>query len=208
MPVLKKISSHFGRTADESPNTDLAKELVKTKDTSAIKELVENLWNKDIKIRYDCILVLFEIGYTNPELIADYAEKFIKLISDEKNRMVWGAMIALSTIAALKADTLWDNLNDIIAAIDNGSVTTIDFGVKTLAGIASAKQEYNKKIFPMLIEKLKNCKPKTVPTYAESIYIAVNDNNEDEFFGVIKDRKADLSSSQMTRLKKFLKKIK
>jgi hypothetical protein len=43
--------------------------------------------------------VLYELGYLAPELIADYVGDFIKLLKHENNRIDWGGMIALSTVA-------------------------------------------------------------------------------------------------------------
>ncbi len=53
--------------------------------------------------------VLYEIGYLTPELIADYADDFLKLLRSKNNRMVWGGMIALATIAETKPREIWKN---------------------------------------------------------------------------------------------------
>ena len=38
-----------------------------------MREIAENLWNKDKNIQADCIKVLYEVGYIEPPLIAQYA---------------------------------------------------------------------------------------------------------------------------------------
>ena len=58
---------------------------------------------KTAKIASDCIKTLYEVGYLKPELIAPYVGDFLKLIKSRENRLVWGGMLALSTIAALKS---------------------------------------------------------------------------------------------------------
>ena len=45
MDVIKQLAISLGRR-DEVPNIDLAKKIVKSRDATAVKELVENLKNK------------------------------------------------------------------------------------------------------------------------------------------------------------------
>ena len=84
--------------------------LAQTRNAADIREIAENLWNKEPNIQSDCLKVLYELGYLAPELIADYADDFLKLLKHRNNRMVWGGMIALSTIATLKADEIFAHL--------------------------------------------------------------------------------------------------
>ncbi|MCB0545469.1 MAG: hypothetical protein KDC70_18225, partial [Saprospiraceae bacterium] len=60
MSILDKLSTSLNRR-DEVPNQELAKKILKTKDKKAIKELAENLENKNKGIQSDCIKVLYEI---------------------------------------------------------------------------------------------------------------------------------------------------
>ena len=46
--VISKLASSLNRK-DEVPNQELAQEIIKSNDKKAIKELVENLSNRDIK---------------------------------------------------------------------------------------------------------------------------------------------------------------
>lgn len=84
----------------------------------------------------DCLKMLYEIGYLKPELVAPYAGDFLKLLRSRKNRLVWGAMIALSTVAGLVADESYPHVAEIQRAITEGSVITVDAGVLTLARLA------------------------------------------------------------------------
>src|SRR4030042_687161 len=98
MSVLRRLASAKARR-DEAPNKELAKDLAKRKDRAAIGELAANLKSPDPEIRSDCVKVLYETGALDPELIADYAEEFLGLLGSKNNRMVWGGMTALATIA-------------------------------------------------------------------------------------------------------------
>src|SRR5262245_20438651 len=119
MTVLNKIAHLQGRR-DEVPNQELARELAAAKDLAGIREIADNLWNRDKNIQSDCLKVLFEIGALDPQLIAPYADDFLKLLSGANNRLVWGAMTALAAIAAVEPGRLFARKAAIIHAIDEG----------------------------------------------------------------------------------------
>jgi len=203
MKVIEKLASMQGRK-DDIPNQELAREIAQNQDEEAIRVIVQNLENKDKNIQSDCIKVLYEIGYINPQLIQQYVDEFLMLIDSKNNRLVWGGMIALSTIATLKSDRIFEAIDKIYHAIKNGSVITVDNGIKTLARIASVKEEYNREIFPFLIKHLKTCRPKDIPQHAEFISVAVTNHNKSEFLKVLEQRKEILKPSQLKRVNKVI----
>lgn len=204
MFTLDKLACSLGRR-DEAPNQELARELIANRDTDGIREVAEGLASKDSAIRADCVKVLYEAGYLAPELVAPYALEFVKLLKSRDNRLVWGGMIALSTVAPLAADALYPHLADIQKAFQTGSVITKDGGVLTLAGIAAANPAYNREIFPFLLEHLRTCRPKDVPQHAEKTLSAVNAENKVEFIAVLEKRLEDMLGGQVTRVKKVIK---
>jgi hypothetical protein len=204
MSVLNRIA-HFQNRRDEVPNQELARDLAAKKDKTGVREIAENLWNKDKNIQADCIKVLYEIGYIDPSLIADYADEFLKLLKSKNNRLVWGGMIALGTVADYKADVVFAHLAEIQQAMKAGSVITMDNGVLTLARAASKSSDYNKTIFPYLLQHLKTCRPKDVPQHSEKTLPAVNGANKNEFIKTLEKRMEDLSGSGLARVKKVIK---
>ncbi len=204
MSVLNRLACSLGRR-DEVPNQELARDLAARKDKAGIREIAENLWNKDKNIQADCIKVLYETGYVEPALIAPYAEDFVKLLKSKNNRLVWGGMIALGVVAKLSADVVFKHFEEIKKAMDAGSVITKDNGVKVLADAASAKAEYNKVMFPYLLNHLKTCRPKDVAQHTEKTLSAVNASNKMEFIKALEKRMEDLSGSGLTRVKKVVK---
>lgn len=206
MSVLNKIAFYQNRR-DDVPNQQLAKELAQTENKSGIAELASNLQNKNKNVQSDCLKVLYEIGYLKPELIADCVSDFLGLLKSKNNRLVWGSMIALATIADKKPKEIYDNLEDVISIVDKGSVITVVWGVKALAKVAAADKTYKQKIFPFLLKQLKNCIPRDLPVHVESILPALDDQNKQEVLRIIEARKSELSSSQLARLKKVTKKI-
>ena len=204
MSVLNRLASLQNRR-DEVPNQELARDLASRKDKTGIREIAENLWNKDKNIQADCIKVMYEIGYIEPELIAGYAEDFIKLLKSKNNRLVWGAMGALVAAAKIDPDTIFKNLDVIKKAKATGSVITVDNAISVLALTASANPKYNAVIFPDLILHLASCRPKEVPQHAERTLPAVNAHNKNEFIKVLEKRTEDLSGGGLSRVKKLIK---
>ena len=203
MSVLNRIA-YLQNRRDEVPNQELARELAEQKDRAGIHEIAENLWNQDKNIQADCIKVLYEIGYIDPSLIADYAEDFLKLLRSRNNRLIWGGMIALSTVAGLKADVIHAHLDEILKAMYAGSVITVDNAVKTLS-LAASNEAYRPDIFPHLLEHLRTCRPKDVPQHSEKSLPAVDASNKAVFIAVLEKRMEDLSASQISRVRKVIK---
>ena len=189
------------------PNKELAKELADTKNLTGIDEIAKNLWRKNKSVSSDCLKVLYEIGYINPDLISEYVDEFLNLLKSKINRMVWGAMIALATIAERKSAEIWTNINDVTNAVENGTLITIVWGIKTLARVASTNKEYNECIFPFLIDQLKKSIPRDLLLHTESILPAVNSENKKELLAVLDSRKSEFKPSQTARFRKLLRKL-
>src|ERR1044072_1659055 len=121
MSVLHKLASALNRR-DEVPNQELACEILRSKDQRAVKELVENLANEDKRIQSDCNKVLYEIGAGEPALIAPYCREFGKLLDSKNNRLVWGAMTALDSIASSEPKGVFGLLSAILKAAAGDAV--------------------------------------------------------------------------------------
>ncbi len=204
MSILNRLASSQNRR-DEVPNQELARDLATRKDKAGIREIAENLWNKDKKIQADCIKVLYEVGHIEPKLIAGYAEDFVKLLKSKDNRLVWGAMTALAEVAKADADVVFKNLDAIKKAKETGSVITIDNAISALAFTSAANDKYGKVIFPYLLQHLSSCRPKEVPQHSERTFPAVNSKNKNEFVKILEKRVEDLNGGGLARVKKLIK---
>ncbi|MFZ5880527.1 MAG: hypothetical protein ACOY0R_14255 [Chloroflexota bacterium] len=204
MSTLDRLACSLGRR-DEVPNQELARDLAAQKDAAGIREIAEALWSKDRNIQADCLKVLYEIGYLDPSLIADYVEDFVKLLKSRNNRLVWGGMIALGLAAKANPDAVFKNLDAIQKAKEAGSVITVDNAVAALANTAAANMTYNAAIFPYLLEHLKTCRPKEVPQHAEKTLPAVTSANKAGFIAVLEKRMEDQSGGGLARIKKVIK---
>jgi hypothetical protein len=204
MSALDQIA-WFQNRRDEIPNQLLAKQLAESSDQEGIAEIARNLTNSEANIQSDCLKVLYETGYLNPQLIAPYADDFLKLLTHRSNRMVWGGMIALATIAHLQSEVLIAHEADIRHSMENGSVITVDNATKILSTLAKASSSYRKKIFPYLLQHLDTCRPVDFPRYAESILLAVDEDNKAEFRAVLEKHLPLLSGARAVRTRKVLK---
>jgi len=202
--VIDKLAHSLGRR-DEVPNQELARDLATKKDKRGIREIAENLWNKDRNIQADCIKVLYEVGYIEPKLIAEYTDDFVKCLRNKNNRLAWGGMTALAEIAKADPDAVFKHLDAIKKAKETGSVITVDNAISTLAWTAAGNKKYNETIFPFLLKHLSSCRPKEVPQHAEKTMPAVNASNKVDFIKVLDKRMEDLSGGGLTRVKKVIK---
>lgn len=202
--VLNQLAYFQGRR-DEVPNQLLAKELAAKKNKKGIAEIADNLWSENADIQGDCIKVLDEIGLINPELVADYVGDFLRLLSHKNNRLVWGGMAALASIAYLRPDEIYKQLSAVREAMESGSVITMDNGVKVLAMVAASSQARNKKVFPYLLAHLATSRSKEIPQHSEKTLPAVTANNKAEFIATLEKRLKQLTPPQLKRVQKVIK---
>ena len=204
--MIEKIAFNLGRN-DEEPNIDLAIELINSNDLEGIEEIVNGLINKKEQLANDCIKVLYEIGEIKPELIATYVLDFIQLLKSKNNRLVWGSMTALSKITFLKPKQIFENLETIINAYENGSVITRDNSVSVFAELAKADKKYEKIMLKKIIQHLETCRPKEVGQHSERAFICINEENSKKFISTLLRRRDNLSDSQKKRIDKLINNI-
>jgi hypothetical protein len=206
MTIISKLACSLGRR-DEVPNQELAREILKSKNIKAIRELVDNLANKDKNVQSDCIKVLYEIGEQQPELIADYEKDFLALLESKNNRLVWGAMTALDYIASINPARIYRNLAKILTASDNGSVITKDHAVAILIKLAGDKRYANDALV-LLLDQLRSCATNQLPMYADNALRAIPDRSKKSFIKVLTLRLGDLEKeSQRKRVGKVIAKL-
>lgn len=206
MSILTRLATALNRR-DEVPNQELAAEIVRKKDASAVRELVANLANRDKGIQSDCIKVLYEIGAREPKLIAKYSAVFGELLGGKNNRLVWGAMTALDQIALSAPKEIHALLPKVIATANAGSVITRDHAVGILTKLGTLKP-YADECFKLLIEQLKSSPNNQLPMYAEMSLAVGTDKNKPALHAVLTKRLGGLEKqSQRKRVEKVLKRL-
>jgi hypothetical protein len=206
MTWISKIA-FYRNVRNEIPNQELARELAETDNIPGIKEISDYLYDKNTSVSSDCIKVLYEIGYIKPELIQDYVDTFLKLLESKNNRMKWGSMIALSTIAQLKADDIYKKIDLVLLTIKNGTIITEVAGIKTLVKVSIKNKQYNDNLLPVLFDYLEKCRPIDFATRVDTILPVITNSDEKEIIDRIIDLKtSELSDSQAKKLKTVLNK--
>lgn len=203
MAVIDRLACMLGRR-DEVPNQELASDLVRRKDRKGIREIAENLRNPDRNIASDCIKVLYEVGEREPSLASQYAGEFLALLGSTNNRMVWGAVSGIASIAHLAADELFPHHEEIVRAVECGSVITQDKGIAALAVIAAAAPRYRKAIVPFLLRHLDTCRPKDIPQHSEKSLVAVDRTTRAQFVAILNKRFDSLTPPQQKRVAKVI----
>jgi hypothetical protein len=204
--MIEQISYHLGRN-DEEPNIQLAKRLVSADDEKGIAEIAKGLDDANEAVANDCIKVLYEVGYRKPQLILPYANQFLGKLKSKNNRMVWGACIALSHIAEPACETLYRELDTLIKVYEKGSVITRDNSVSIFAGIIVGNRKFSARVFPIIIEHLRTCRPKEVGQHAERAFVCIDKTNAEKFKNVLMERYDVLIDSQKKRVDALLRKI-
>jgi hypothetical protein len=206
MTVLNQLAS-VNNIRNTEPNKELASTIIKSSDKKAIKELAENLSNKDKNIQSDCIKVLYEIGEQKPELIAEYDKEFLDLLDNKNNRLVWGAMTALDCVAAINPKGIYKHLSTILDIAEKGSVITKDHGVGILTKLAAEKQ-YADTALVLLLDVMKRAATNQLPKYAEDAVLVITDKYKKDFVKALSARLEDFEKeTKKVRLQKVIKKL-
>jgi len=206
MTVINQIAFYQNRR-DEIPNQVLAHHLAEKEDHAGIREIVGHLSDKNSAIASDCVKVLYEIGYLKPELISKYSKEFLGLLNSRNNRMVWGAMIALSTIASMTADEIWGSLDLILKTIAAGTIITQVSGIKTLIHLAAVRPEYKERLMPILMKSLAEARPVDFVTRLEVLLpVMGTPTDHEQMMAVIQKKTKELTPAQQKRLTAIIRK--
>ena len=204
MSVLDQLAAALGRN-DEQPNVDLAERLAANPDKAAIAELVATLTTGPTVVANDAIKVLYELGERRPELVADHADAFFATLTSKNNRLVWGGMSALDTIAAISGSALAKRQPEILAAAEKGSVIAKDKAVSILAKLVAAGHA---KALPALLAMIETAAVNQLPMYAEMAAPAIDRSHQAAFVAIITKRLATIDQpAKRARLEKLLRKL-
>lgn len=207
MPVIDYLASTLARR-DEAPNIALAERLTAQNDAAAIAELCTLLRHKSKDIQSDAVKVLYEIGERKPGLIAPHAGVFLDLLESKNNRLVWGAMTALDTIAAVAPGAVHAQLPAILKAAGRGSVIAKDHAVGILIKLAGAPQ-YADDVQTLLLDMMRDCATNQLPMYAENARPVISGAFKAAFAGLLAERLDEIEKeSKRKRVEKVLKRLK
>jgi hypothetical protein len=204
MDALKRIAFYRG-IRDEVPNQELARDLALSKDRAGIRQIAEHLDDKNKSVASDCIKVLYEIGYLDPGLIAEYGEAFVGLLGSKVNRMVWGGMIALATIAGSEYSLVWKSRKLIMEVVEAGTVITEVWGLRALARAAAAQARFAKELEPFLLRYLAEGRPVDLPTRVEDYEPLMGGSFARRALEALGENPGPFKKAQLQRINRVLK---
>lgn len=206
MNVIDQLSSSKGQRG-EAANVALAKKIAASDDKSSITELIRLVETDKPGIQNDAIKTLSEIATLRPDLVAMHVGFFAGLLSNQNNRLQWGAMTALDAIAAFDPDLIAEHLDLIVAAASLGSVITNDHAMGILVKLAGTKKHAARAV-PPLFRRLKVSPANQFGMYAEMCEPALDAAARQEFLAILQSRLKSLPKvSQQKRIEKLIQKI-
>ncbi len=207
MSIKEKLSYVKGR-GDQGPNKQLAQEIVEKEGHDSIRELIALFDTKPhVAIQKDCSLTLAWIAKTNPQMMVHYTDYFLNKLGNPVNRVIWGSMITLTAIAPFQQEKLFENLPDILHAMDTGTVVTRDHGYRILITLYQ-NQTYQKDVFTLILEQLTKAPSNQLGQYAERLIDVLNLSHKPELMTLLESRFEDIENEHhVRRLEKNLKKL-
>ncbi|MFT3795470.1 hypothetical protein [Flavobacterium sp.] len=206
MNLIHKLASVSGRR-DEIPNQELAKAIALANDHNAISELVALLQHTDKAIQSDSIKVIYEIGALNPKLVARHHAALAQLLDSKNNRLQWGAMTALGTIALEKPEFIFEQLPKLVEVAEKGSVITKDHLMAILIKLYALPQ-YATAIFALFNEQLLQCATNQLPMYAEQMLPKIGAEHKIQFIQTLTSRLGDIEKeTKRKRVEKVIQKL-
>lgn len=206
MSAIDKIAYNLG-ARDEVPNQELAKSLVDLNDTEGMDEIASYLYDKNKSVASDCLKVIYEAGYLKPEMISKYVSEFLKLLTSKNNRMVWGAMIAVSNVTPFEHEKIFEKIDLIMKLTKTGTVITHIHGINVMLKLCVIDRKYYDKLYPTLLNYLRDCRTVDFGKRVELYTSIINDENREEILTIGKNRLPDTNKNQQTRIKKALKDV-
>ena len=119
--------------------------------------------------------------------------------------MVWGAMIALWNIAKIEHAKIFDKIDLILERTQTGTVITHVTGIKVMIALAEVDASYYDRLYPVLLQYLKECRPVDFGKRVEDYMVLLNDSNRKDMIDIVKDRFDGLNKNQALRIKKAFK---
>ncbi len=185
----------------------MAREIITAEDGLAIKELVNLLETGTTPIKNDCIKVLYEIGETEPKLIAEFLPSFLQTLHSKNNRLQWGAMTAISSIARVLPDEVYQLIPGILEVANNGSVITKDKAFLTLVYLAQNPGSLRQTGYLML-EQLDASAENQFPRYCEQAVQVIPPDLHSKLVALMQRRLPEMQkASSKQRVEKVLKKL-
>ena len=68
-------------------------------------------------------------------------------------------------------------------------------------------KEYSQVIMSYLFERLRNCRTKSLPQYAESVFCAIKEEHREEYLRILRKRNDALSPAKQKRVARLIRSL-
>ncbi len=207
MSIQDKLSFALDRN-DQEPNKLVAKQIVESGGDHEVKELVDFIESQPKqRAQSDAVLALAYVSEQLPELLMPHVDFLIDKLTSEINRVVFGSMIALSHIAHLAQEKLFNALPQIIDSMDRGTVVTRDHGFKVMVTLYQ-DDRFQEDVFLLIQEQLMKAPSNQLGQYAERLIEVLNKTHLNSLIETLEERRNDITNEyHLKRLSKNLKKL-
>ncbi|MBI1944732.1 MAG: hypothetical protein HYS27_03495 [Deltaproteobacteria bacterium] len=193
---------------DDVPNLELAADIVQCDDADALRILVAVIERHDDHHAPDAARVIFEVGTRAPELLQPLADRLIAMCEDSQKEMLPYTMYALSPIAHLHSETLWDMRDLFWSALTDLTLpaSMAQAGsVRLLSALCAAGPDYARTLAGGLVDLLGKCMPKDVAFFAESVLPALGTAHSHRAKPVLDRRMKELMPAEVARLRRAVR---
>lgn len=199
--LYARLSCGLGRR-DAVPDVELGQDVARRGDAGDVAALVELL--EEPAAASPAIKALYECGYRSSALLVPHAGVFLELLAHRKNRLVWGAMIALWCVARADAAVLWPRRAQVMQAFEQGSVITRDAAVKTLAAVACSSSGKKRVLSPWLLQALDSGRDSDLASWLEDVWPALTREDQKRAAERATRRLEQLKPPAQKRIRKVL----
>ncbi|HEV2817948.1 MAG TPA: hypothetical protein VGW40_12095 [Allosphingosinicella sp.] len=203
---LDRLASALGRR-DEEPNVAPARDLAAGGNVADVAALAAALGTAPRPIRHDAIKALYEVGALRPDLVRPHAGAFLAAMNGIDNRLAWGALAALDTLAAHDPGLIAAHLPEILAAAARGSVIAKDKAVSILATLA-ALPGIAPEAWAALLAMVEGAAVNQAAMYAEAALRAAPMNDPAALAALLRKRRDGIvQPAKRARLEKVLRQL-
>jgi hypothetical protein len=192
-----------GKVATKKRCKELAREIMRRRDSSCVVALIELLQNEPTA--ESAARVLQECGESAPAMLVPYADTFLELLNRGEGWVVRSAMDSLAWVCQVQPDALWSRREELFSAFEDGTDQTRDSAVAILTTLAGSSPTRRGHLSPMLLELLRECGRKALPVWAEQVMPVLSGQARAQAERVLAKRLDELKPSGRQRVERLLK---
>lgn len=164
-PISRRFAGALGRK-DFGANVELAEEIAESEDAAALREVLASVESGKRREAQDAIHVAFAVGERAPGLLVPHMDELVDTLHERDNRLVWGAVYALSTLVGTVPERCFEALPHVLDAAARSTVIAKYRALMILVGLAEDARYYAE-VAPLLVAHVRAAAVNQLPTFAD-----------------------------------------